>query len=103
MLLSSTDVLSNDIYDRSFQNVMISGLAAIGSFLIMAVLSWFSARTFLEPLKVISDFSFSKNAQTISKYDGEKEIKPLKLPDVKTSYCIESYKLIRELTRLENL
>lgn len=83
MLLSSADVLSNDIYDRTFSNVTISGIVVVGSFLIMAILSCFSARSFLEPLKVISDFSFAKSTQTISKQDGEKEIKPLKLPDVK--------------------
>jgi hypothetical protein len=62
---------------------MICGLTVLGSFLIMAILSCLVARRFLEPLKLISDFAFTKTAQTINKYDGEKEIKPLKLTDVR--------------------
>ena len=48
----------------------------------MTIMSLGRSRRFLEPWKIISDYAFAKNAETINKNDTEKEIKPIKLPDV---------------------
>jgi len=79
--LGSMDALSTKLWDQSLSNVLISGFSVLGAFLIMAIMSFFRARSFLEPLRIISNYSSQKSQQTINN-DADKEIKPIKIPNV---------------------
>ena len=80
--LASMDSLKTNLWDQSLSKVLISMGSVLFAFLVMAIIAFFRARRFLEPLRVISDYSFKKSDQTITSSDVEKETKPTRIPNV---------------------
>ncbi len=80
--LSSMEDLTTKLWDQLLGNVFFSIISVLSAFFLMAIMSFFGARSFLEPLRVISDYALQKDTKGINKGDVEKEIKPLKIPNV---------------------
>jgi len=76
------DSLNNELISKTTKNILISVISVFAAFIIMITCSLFSARTFLEPFRIISDFSYGQSVQKINTAEFEKDLKPIKLPDV---------------------
>lgn len=79
--LASMDTLYDELVSKTTKNIIISVVSVFAAFLLMLTCSFLRARTFLEPLRIISEFSSAKSIQKINKAEDEKDIKPIKLPD----------------------
>jgi len=76
------DSLNSELVSKTTKNIIISVISVFAAFIIMITCSLLRARTFLEPLRIISEFSYGQSVQKINTAEFEKDIKPIKLPDV---------------------